>query len=158
MPSGNPVAWVSLAKDANLMTLFKSLSLGALAALACGLPAAAATVTVTIKDVHSGTGFVLAQLCDKPQGYPVAGCKYQAAVPAEAGKVELQFHDVTPGVYALVAFHDEDGDFVPSVAFEGTAFGNDAPPPRPMADASFEVKDEARQTIHMTYRPQEGPK
>ena len=140
------------------MSLFKSLSLGALAALACGLPAAAATLTVTIKRVHSDTGFVLAQLCDDPKGYPVANCKHQAAVPAQSGDVVLQFHDVAPGTYALAAFHDEDGDFVPSVAFEGTAFGNDAPPPKTMADASFEVNGEARQTIHMTYRPQEGPK
>jgi len=131
--------------------MFNPLSLGAVAALAIGLPAAAETVVITIDRVQSSQGMVLAQLCDNPEGYPRTNCAYQQAVPAREGSVTLTFHDVLPGSYALAAFHDEDSDFMPTIPGEGYAYSNNAAPPRPMSDASFVVKGEARQTAHMTY-------
>lgn len=140
------------------MFSLKSLLLGGFAVLAAGLPAAAETVTITIKNVRSSSGMVLAQMCDNPEGYPRANCRYQTAVPAELGSVTLVFEGVAPGTYAVAAFHDEDGDFVPTIPGEGFAYSNDAPPPRPMSDASFAVKGDTRQTMHMIYERKDQPK
>ena len=44
------------------------------AACLAGLPAAAQTLTVTITDVHSSTGKILASLCDDPAAQFPGGC------------------------------------------------------------------------------------
>lgn len=138
------------------MLLFKSLSLGGLAAAALALPAAAETVIVTIDGVHSANGMLLAQLCDSPVGYPESPCGHAVMVPAQKGRMTVTFNDVRPGTYALEAFQDEDGNFTFSLPTEGYAFSNDAPPPKTFADAAFEVKDKVtRQHVHMTYKSEE---
>jgi uncharacterized protein (DUF2141 family) len=66
------------------------------------------TVTVIVENVESGTGTVNVAMCDK--GLSREGCPYIREVPAQAGFVETEFHDIPPGTYAVVGYHDVNGN------------------------------------------------
>lgn len=66
------------------------------------------TVTVQLLDVASGKGQLLVSLCDKATF--MKRCATSQSVAAKRGGVIVTFSDIKPGRYAIMAFHDEDGN------------------------------------------------
>jgi uncharacterized protein (DUF2141 family) len=120
-----------------------------------GVLPAQADVLVQVANLRSTQGEVRVAVCPR-RSFTRADCPYVGAAPAGDGMVRVA--DVPDGVYAVQAFHDEDGDgqldrrgFRPS---EGVGFSNDAPmrlgPPR-FADAAIRVTGDVRVPITMRY-------
>lgn len=85
----------------------------ALAALQLAAPTAnAATkpgvVTVQLLDVASGKGKLMVSLCDKASF--LRRCAASQSARAKRGSAKVTFNGVKPGRYAVMAFHDENGD------------------------------------------------
>jgi uncharacterized protein (DUF2141 family) len=125
------------------------------AMLLAGLPAAAANVTVDVAGLRNGSGLVRVAICPEAL-FTKPECPYVAAAPASEGRAVVQ--GVPPGVYAVQAFHDENGDgdldrsgLRPA---EGLGFSRDAPmrmgPPR-FRDAAVQVVGDGRLTVTMRY-------
>ncbi|WP_407519979.1 DUF2141 domain-containing protein [Methylobacterium oryzisoli] len=78
--------------------------------VACALagPAAAAGVTVTVDGVQPGTGRVFVALC--VGGLSEEACRIGESAPASAPTLRFGFANVPPGVYAVAAYQDLDGD------------------------------------------------
>jgi len=124
-------------------------------------PARAATIIVTLDGVRSDEGDVYVALYSRPQGFPGAGSfDRHAKVKAHKGSFTVVFDHVTPGTYAVGAYHDEnangqlDMDFL-GYPVEGYALSNGVrgaiSRPR-FADAAFPVGDgDNRITIHIDY-------
>ena len=70
----------------------------------------ASTVTVIVENVESGSGNVNVAVCDKDLSRE--GCPYVREIPAQQGFVETQFKDIPPGTYAVVGYHDVNGNDV----------------------------------------------
>jgi uncharacterized protein (DUF2141 family) len=68
----------------------------------------ASTVTVIVENVESASGNVNVAVCDKDLSRE--GCPYVREVPAQQGFVETQFTDIPPGTYAVVGYHDVNGN------------------------------------------------
>jgi len=66
------------------------------------------TVTVIVENVESASGTVNVAVCDK--GLSREGCPYTHEIPAERGFVETEFDDIPPGTYAVVGYHDVNGN------------------------------------------------
>ena len=124
-------------------------------AATCGEPALAADVTVRVLGLRSAEGAVRVAICPEDR-FTRAACPYTAAMPATRPAVTVP--GVPDGIYAVQAFHDEDGDgrldrrgLRPS---EGLAFSNDAPmrmgPPR-FRDAAVRVRGDGMLTLTMRY-------
>jgi uncharacterized protein (DUF2141 family) len=113
----------------------------------------AAEVSISVRDVPNDRGHVLVALC-LPKEFLEPRCSYQGSAPARSGVVIVRVSAVTPGRYAIQAFHDEndnlfvDRDFL-GLPTELIGFGNDAPvrfgPPR-FEDAAVEVPAQGLQT------------
>lgn len=95
-----------------------------------------ATVTVTIENVLSDGGTILAGLHTAEtfmKGMGVAN----TAVPAKEGAVTLTFENVTPGTYAIMVMHDKndnkqmdmDGNGIPQESYGTTGEMNMYGPP-----------------------------
>jgi len=68
----------------------------------------ASTVTVIVENIESGSGTINVAMCDK--GLSREGCPYVREVPAQAGFIETEFQDIPPGTYAVVGYHDVNGN------------------------------------------------
>lgn len=79
-----------------------------LIALAQGGAVEAATVIVTVEGVEAERGTINVGLCDRSLSQE--GCPYQAEQPAASGAVEFRFESVPPGRYAVVSYHDLNGN------------------------------------------------
>lgn len=80
--------------------------------LLAAAPALAGDVTVTLKGVQARGGVLYVSVQNAEQfGKPRAGFSERFPEPA-AGTLVATFRDVPPGLYAMRAFHDEDGDGV----------------------------------------------
>jgi uncharacterized protein (DUF2141 family) len=66
------------------------------------------TVTVIVENVESAGGTVNIALCNK--GLSHEGCPYSHEVHASPGFVETEFDDIPPGKYAVVGYHDVNGN------------------------------------------------
>lgn len=66
------------------------------------------TITVIVENVESGSGIVNVAVCDK--GLSREGCPYVREIKAQPGFVETEFRDVPPGNYAVVGYHDVNGN------------------------------------------------
>lgn len=66
------------------------------------------TVTVIVENVESEAGVVNVALCDKALSKD--GCSYFKEIPAAPGFVETEFDEIPPGTYAVVAYHDVNGN------------------------------------------------
>jgi uncharacterized protein (DUF2141 family) len=66
------------------------------------------TVTVIVENVESNSGTVKVAVCDK--GLSREGCPYSHEIPAAKGFVETEFDDIPPGTYAVVGYHDVNGN------------------------------------------------
>jgi uncharacterized protein (DUF2141 family) len=70
--------------------------------------AQAATVIVTVEGILDRRGTINVGLCDKSLSQE--GCPYEAERPAAAESVEVRFERVPPGRYAVVGYHDVNGN------------------------------------------------
>ena len=135
-------------------------ALTALVALQAG-SAAAADLTVTVEGIRNDHGRVYVTLFDGAGTWLDADHSLQdLSAVAHPGPVAIIFHNVAPGRYAAVTYHDENGnnamDFdVLGLPTEGFAFSNQA---RPFLSApnfercAFEIgKDDAQISIKMIY-------
>lgn len=117
-----------------------------------GLPAAAQTLTVSISNVNSNEGRILASICGDPTAQFPGGCNTASAmVPASQGTTTVIFENVAPGSYALQAFHDANADMIPNIPPEGFAFGNDARFPPSFKSAAVKVEGDTNVGVKMTY-------
>jgi uncharacterized protein (DUF2141 family) len=66
------------------------------------------TITVIVEGVESSKGVVNVAVCDKDLSEE--GCPHSTSVKASAGFVEARFDKVPPGNYAVVGYHDENGN------------------------------------------------
>jgi uncharacterized protein (DUF2141 family) len=109
------------------------LAAAALALIAGLLPVSlfAAELAVSVKGVRSDKGNIMAQLL---KADPAKGTASQAAATMQAAKtgtIELLFSNLSPGDYAVMLFHDENGNGkmdsnVLGIPKEGYGFSNDA--------------------------------
>jgi len=120
-------------KNVLMITAALSLALAAAAAayaFASRQPAAAgaATVNVTLGGVAGQKGALMGAICNKDSFLKT--CQYFAVQPAIASNV-LKFPGVVPGSYAVMVYHDENGngklDKSPSgMPLEGWGFSRNA--------------------------------
>ncbi|GAB5348659.1 DUF2141 domain-containing protein [Alteriqipengyuania sp. 357] len=116
-------------------------------------------VVVTVVDVRSAQGTVLACLTPSENAFPDCGEDRlaQHRVVRANSRVTIVFNDVPPGEYAISLLHDENGNgkadktlFLPK---EGFGFSRDAKarfgPPR-FSSAAFRVAED--QTVYQTIR------
>ena len=121
-------------------------------ALLAGTPAGAQSLTLTVTEVRSTAGRVVAALCgDSTVPFPGLCMTASAMTDAQLGETTLVFNDVPDGTYALQVFHDENSDMIPQIPPEGFAFGNNAPFPPSFADAALRISGETRGDVKMTY-------
>jgi uncharacterized protein (DUF2141 family) len=108
--------------------------------------AGAAELEVTLEQVGTGSGYVLVAVCT-PETFLRHGCPYTGRAPAVSGEAQVVVRGIEPGVYAVQAFHDENGNLDLDRNFlgmpkEGMGFSNDAPmrfgPPR-FEDAAIAI-------------------
>lgn len=138
-----------------------ALSLALFAASAAPASEAGAVISVSVTNLRSTKGQILACLTTQARGFPDCSKDPSArklAVPAGAS-VRLEFGPVPAGRYAISLLHDENGNgkadmtlFLPK---EGFGFSRDAPVrmgPPSFNSAAFVVGDAAiQQTIRMRY-------
>ncbi|WP_114861345.1 DUF2141 domain-containing protein [Azospirillum brasilense] len=109
----------------------------------------AAALTVTVQGVRNGDGQIILAVCEEA-AYPAGRCAFRVTAPAAEGSVRVTVPDVPPGIYALRAYHDENGNGqldrnLLGVPREGFGFGNDAPvllAPPSFRDAAVTVGDD----------------
>ena len=134
----------------------------ALLAFVAGAPAAlAATLTVTITGVHSGTGDVYVALFATPDHFPDGDYSIRhLKVKASTAPIVVSFDHIPPGTYAVGCYHDEDklGHFKTNwfgYPLDGYALSNGirAVVSRPtFAQAAFPVGDPATSvTLNVRY-------
>lgn len=114
--------------------------------------ATAADLNVEISGHRSSDGKIRAALYKDSSSFPATPLRGTES-PASQGSVVLTFKGVPPGVYALSAYHDENGNAkmdrglfnIPSerYGFSRDARGDKGPPA--FRDAQFEVRDPATQ-------------
>jgi uncharacterized protein (DUF2141 family) len=73
------------------------------------LPAEAATLTVNLNNIKPGGGPLTVLLFDRAEGFPKEDRAIQRHV-LPAGKQTLALNGLQPGQYAVMAYHDEDGN------------------------------------------------
>jgi uncharacterized protein (DUF2141 family) len=101
-------------------------------ALLCASAAAhAGTLTIDVDNVRNSAGMIHIDVCPEAK-FLKDDCRLAASAPARAGTTVLTVRDVPDGVYAVQAFHDENGNGKVDRALfgipkEGIAFSNDAP-------------------------------
>lgn len=66
------------------------------------------TIHVIVENVQSASGTINVAVCDTALSRE--GCPYDTAVPASQGFVEAVFEGIPPGTYAVVGYHDENGN------------------------------------------------
>lgn len=129
-----------------LLTLAATLSAPALAQ--------PVTVSVEISGVRNSEGVIFGSLCAEGDGpFPGPCLTYTGMGKAEQGTTSLGFFLVNPGRYALLVFHDEDGDVKPDISREGLAYGNNITG-RPTFDgAAIVVAGPTTVSVAMRYPP-----
>lgn len=105
-----------------------------------------ATLIVTVTGVHDTKGHVRVAVCTRAE-FLQPHCAYHASVPAQAGRVTVAIPGISPGVYAVQAWHDwNDNGRIDRNFFgfptESMGFSRDAPmhfgPPR-FDDAALQL-------------------
>lgn len=132
--------------------------MGVLGAVLLPATSVAEVVTVNVENLRSARGSVLVAICSRDTFLDMS-CGHRGRAQARAGAAELTIEDVPPGVYAVQAIHDENGNGkLDRDLFgwpeEGLAFSRDAPmrrgPPR-FADAAVAIGG-AGEAITLTMR------
>lgn len=121
--------------------------------------AEAYTIAVNVTGVKSSSGNVYVELYSDPKTFRKSALAFKVAdTKAQNGTVTIKFTDVNPGIYAILAFHDEDGNGVLNKRFgmiptEGYALSNNPNVFGPPAfkDSEFEVLSDKELTLPMHY-------
>lgn len=71
-------------------------------------PPSGSSVHVIVENVASAAGIVNVAVCD--QGLSEEGCPYKTSAPAAQGFVEMKLDGIPPGNYAVVGYHDVNGN------------------------------------------------
>lgn len=100
----------------------------ALPLLLCLPGAEAATLTVTLDGARPGGGPLTVLLYDRAEGFPKEA-KARARHVLPAGTHQLTLDGLKPGQYAVMAYHDEDGNgemnrFLGMIPKEGWGLSN----------------------------------
>lgn len=77
------------------------------------VPAPAQGLTLTIEGVRNAKGSVVVMVFDKAGAYNAldwSGAVDLADIPAKPGRLTHRFADLKAGPYAVLLFHDENGD------------------------------------------------
>jgi Uncharacterized protein conserved in bacteria len=140
------------------MKIVPALALSSCLLMAAG--AAAADLTVTVAGVRNADGAVRVTLYDKPDGFRHEDkARLVASAPARSGEVAVVFPGLAAGTYAVIAYHDENGNggldkFMGMVPTEGFALSNDpevlGPPSFDSAAFTLGGADETR-VVHLKY-------
>lgn len=108
-----------------------------------------ATLTLTLHGVKEATGNLRAGLYREPETFRKEDKAVQVvSAPAAVGNVKLVFKDIPAGRYAVMAYHDADGDGRLNLRLgmfptEGYGLSNNPKiygPPK-FADSAFEVSE-----------------
>jgi uncharacterized protein (DUF2141 family) len=97
----------------------------------------AADLTVAVQEVRGGKGQVKLMLFEHEEGFRKEDkARAVLALPAVAGSVNGVFRDLPPGRYAVIAYHDENGNGKLDLRFgmfpkEGYGLSNDYIPSGP---------------------------
>ena len=136
-------------------------ALSLLTALGLHSPAAhSADIEVAVSGVRSADGQVKLMLFDRAEGFRKEDKARQVlAMPAMKGEIKGVFHDLPAGQYAILAYHDENGDGKLNLRLgmfpkEGYGLSNDPKIYGPPAfkDSAFQVPDSGtRMNIHLKY-------
>ena len=136
-------------------------SAAALAALAFPIVAQATDVQIRVLDVAGDAGVVRVAVCPESE-FLKPTCRYVGLAPAQRGVTTVRVAGVPPGVYAVQAHHDANGDGRIGRNFfglptEGIGFSRAAPmrfgPPR-FADAAVLIGGAlARLDITLKFEP-----
>ena len=79
--------------------------------LAFSAAAEAVDLKVTMTKLKSGNGNIHVSVYDRPETFPKkTGMLKELIVKAKANRVEVVFPGLKPGMYAIAAFHDENGN------------------------------------------------
>jgi uncharacterized protein (DUF2141 family) len=70
---------------------------------------ASPTLSVVVDGVRDSEGYVRVDLCTQDT-FLGRQCQTSGAAPAQKGVTEVVLSHVPPGVYAIQAFHDRNGD------------------------------------------------
>jgi len=95
---------------------------GAALALFATLPARAAQLVVEVTGVPSDEGAVVIEVFGSRVGFPKQP-SYTQSVPIQGGLARAEFADLGPSDYAVLAFHDEDGNGRQNRGFGAEPFG-----------------------------------
>jgi uncharacterized protein (DUF2141 family) len=134
--------------DSRLTFLLISSAMAAIAPIA-----AAADLRVAVQEVRGGQGQVKLMLFDREEGFRKEEKARQVlALPAGAGTVSGVFQGLPSGRYAVIAYHDENGDGKLNLRFgmfpkEGYGLSNNpklSGPPK-FVDAAVDVPEAGRQ-------------
>ncbi|MCL2428022.1 MAG: DUF2141 domain-containing protein [Alphaproteobacteria bacterium] len=115
-------------------------------------------VVVVVKGVRNDKGHVRVDLCTR-ETFLKSDCPWSGSAPARVGVVTVRITGVSPGTYAVVAYHDEndnghvDRNFL-GIPTETVGFSRDAPVrfgPPSWDDAAFVVAPGGAQ-IELTLR------
>lgn len=129
-------------------------------AAGCAGTTAAADLSVTVVGVKSADGTVRAALYDRAEGFRhEENARVVQSAAAAPGDVSLTFAGLPAGTYAIIAYHDEDGDgamdkFMGMIPTEGFALTNDPEVTGPPSfdSAAFTLGDtDDRQVVHLKY-------
>lgn len=123
-------------------------------AMLCALPspAGAADLEVAAHPVRSGEGTVKLMLFEREEGFRKEDKARQVlSLPAGPGTVVGRFGNLPPGRYAVIAYHDENGDGKLNLRFgmfpkEGYGLSNNpklSGPPK-FADAALDLPESGR--------------
>jgi uncharacterized protein (DUF2141 family) len=119
-------------KDQNMSAFsrFSALSAAALALLV-SVPALAADVEITIRNVQSAAGRIMVALYVDEGAYKAERQTMGSMLPATPGEVKAVFVGLPEGRYGIAVFHDIDGDEKLNTNLLGYptepfGFGNDA--------------------------------
>ena len=143
-------------------TLSALLAAGILAAAAATTPApaGAADLAVRLDGVRDASGSIRVVLFDRPEGFrKEERSRAIAEAPAAPGAVAVAFPGLPPGRYAVMAYHDEDGDgtldrFLGMIPTEGYGLSNnpEVTGPPPFEAAAFDLPaDGASIAVTMRY-------
>lgn len=112
------------------------------------------TLTVAVAGVRGEQGAIRVAVCTE-QEFLKPRCALVVSADASPGTVTVVLPDVTPGVYAVQAYHDVNGNKTIDRSFlgipnEGVGFSNGAPMvfgPPSFADAAVRVEGGSAATI-----------
>jgi len=131
------------------------------AAMAIASSALAANVTVSISGVQNSDGPLYISLQTEEQFMQEAARYAEKINKPEAGELTVTFTDVNEGEYAIVVWHDINGDTVFNrgdygIPLDGWAMSGDLSMDGPPSfqEAKFSVKAATSVALEMVYPPQ----